>query len=62
MTNPVAHPKPRGWIEAIREAALRFNDRLSRPVFQTPAGKAVAPRPPSRHGVNVRVGQTRQTG
>ncbi len=61
MTNPVAPPKRRGWIEAIREAALRFNDRLSRPVFQSPAGKAAPPRPQAR-GVYVPVGQTRQTG
>ena len=62
MTNPVAPPKLRGWVEAIREAALRFNDRLSRPVFQAPAGKATPSRPPHRPGVLVPVGQTRPTG
>ena len=54
MTNPVAPPKLRGWIEAIREAALRFNDRLSRPVFRRPAGKATPSVAPHRPGVRFR--------
>ncbi len=55
-------PKPRGWIEAVREAALRFNDRLSQPVFLSPAGKPTPPPRPPRPGVRVQVGPTRETG
>jgi hypothetical protein len=63
MTNLKASPKPRGWVEAIREAALRFNDRLSQPVFLRSAGKATPP-PASlaRPGARVPIGPTRQTG
>lgn len=63
MTSPKAPPKPRGWIEAVREAALRFNDRLSQPVFLRSAGNPMTPttHPPARPGARVPVG-TRETG
>ena len=63
MTSLTAPPRPRGWIEALRVAALRFNDRLSQPVFLSSAGKATRPTPrtPPRPSARFPVG-TRQTG
>ena len=63
MTSPKALPRPRGWIEAVREAALRFNDRLSQPVFLHSAGKQITPTtlPTARPGARIPVG-TRETG
>lgn len=63
MTIPKAPLRPRGWIEAIREAALRFDERLSQPAFLHLTGKpTTTTRPPARPAVRVSVGTTRQTG
>ena len=63
MTSSQAPPRPRGWPDAIREAALRFNVRLSQPAFGRLAGKATPPAAPlARPGLRVPVGPRRKTG
>ena len=39
-------PKRRGWIDALVATALRWNDRLSRPLGSTPSSPP--PRPLAR--------------
>jgi len=43
-------PKRRGWIDALVATALRWNDRLSRPLGATPAlpPRDAAPARPER--------------
>ncbi len=63
MTTPSTPPKPRGWLEAVREAALRFNDRLSQPVFLGPPAQSRKDRAPDRLPSRAPVGRpTREAG
>jgi hypothetical protein len=52
MTN-APPPKRRGWIDALVATALRWNDRLSRPIGEaeaaTPPRRAAASGGPKRH-------------
>lgn len=38
-------PKRRGWIDALVATALRWNDRLSRPLGGSPQPRPIARRP-----------------
>ena len=38
-------PKRRGWIDALVATALRWNDRLSRPIGESPPPQPAGSRP-----------------